>query len=234
MRYPNASQGMGKLYVAAILDLITSLCGAAAAIMAVMVASAAASATTEALTKGTISDSHFAVAGVGGIGTLIFGLGALVIGIIALVMQIKGVNLAKLDETETTNFQTAFYIIVVALICSVLAGVLKVAAPTFGNILTAVAEICPAVIAIFVLQGIEALAQKIGETELAQKAKSIIMIIVAIYIISAVLSIITNFAASSIGLALGVILTIASVVLSIIETVLYITILKRARDTFAQ
>ena len=96
MTFPNAANGMKKIYVAEILALVAALCtGLMLIITAFTLSSAQSLNISGALT--------------GGIFLLFFGLGAFVLLVLALIFNMIGIASAKKDETgEKKNFNLLF------------------------------------------------------------------------------------------------------------------------------
>ncbi len=124
MRFPNAYQGVKKLFTSEILNIIAGFLLFIGAIAAVIAGAGVASAANQDALTGT---QTAAILGGGAI-TAVFMVGGFVISIIAYIMMIVGLNNARKDDS---NFNNAFIFVFVSLGLSVLSSFIP---GTFGQI----------------------------------------------------------------------------------------------------
>ena len=202
MQFPNALEGVKKIYKAEILALISAAVGVVAVIIMLI---------------GAIGESAGGVAG----GAVLL-IAVAVLAVISFILNLVGLNKAKLDDD---NFKTAFIITIVGIIASVVLGAAKE-----GSFLSTIGEsasdICSFLVTWFVCTGIISLADKLGDSEMnarGTKARSYLMVT---WVITIVLSIIGNILESSESGAVAVIALILSLVGAVLEVVVYILYLK--------
>ena len=99
MQFPNALQGVKKIYKAEILSLIAAACIIIAGLLAIVAA----------------AGESLGVVVIAGI----FGVASAVLLIIAFIMNIVGVKRASLDEPA---FKTAFYVLIIGIIAGIVMG----------------------------------------------------------------------------------------------------------------
>ena len=103
MKFPNAANGVKKLFTAEILQIIAAVALAAAAIMSlVMLANAA-------------NENAGATLGFGA-GTLVFSIGGAVVSLISFILTIVGLVKASKDDN---GFKTALAFIILAVVATI-------------------------------------------------------------------------------------------------------------------
>ena len=204
MQFPNALEGVKKIYKAEIIALIGGIVGFVAAILALV---------------GAKSGS---VGGLAGGGFLI--IAASVLFIIAFIMNIVGLNKAKPDEE---NFQYALYMVFVGIVLSIVVGATKdgTLIHTLGESLS---NICNLLVNYLVATALLNLANRLGDTAVAQKAKSVRSLLTIVWIIALVLQVLGDAFTSKAGVIAVILVLIASVV-EIIAYIVYLGLLSKAR-----
>lgn len=212
MKYPNAHDGVKKIFVAEILSLIGSFLSAIVLGFSLL----------GIIAIEENSDTG-AVAAFGGIA--LFGLAAAVILIIAFIMQIIGVNRAAIDEPA---FKTALYLIIAGIVISLLSSF-------FGNnatvqaIFSIISDVIQLAITIFIIQGIRNLAVKLNNPDMDAKGNNIFKIICAVYILIFIARIITLIFNGTASKTIAGVFTIIAAVLTILQYVFYLLYLRKAR-----
>lgn len=210
MTFPNAFEGVKKLFTSEILKLIAAVCGIVAAVASIIALA------------GVEADAVAAGVG-GGIAATIFGFGAAVLLLIAYILKLVGLKKAGNDEPK---FQQAFLLAIFALILSVVSSILS--ALNVGNgivddIVAIFAAVADVVIVVFVIQGIRNLAEKLGQSGMDEAGRKLLIIILVFYILSIVASLVVIIFGSNV--ATGVIAGILAVVAQILKMVGYIVFL---------
>ena len=199
MNLENARKGIRLLYTAAIFELIASIIAG--------------------------SGLFLGFAGLPGlIGTAVFAFIALVLDIIAFVQNIRGLNFAGKDESY---FKYAFWIIIGGIIFAAISaffssnGTLSMITQILDSIMDIASSllICLGVAKIFTAQGNE---------EMAQQGTTTAKVFAIAFAIAQIIKIIMSFNSSSWGLVLGIILSLAVIVLNIVAYVRYLLYLKKA------
>ena len=206
MTLPNAYNGVKKIFVAELLQLI----GAVLTLVGLTLIVGSVGVFVE--TEGTAE-----VAGAmatGGIFTLI----SACLAILALVLNLVGLKQASIDEPDRMG--KAFTCAIIALILSVIVAVcqgMHWGAAGFFNALASIAELCAI---IFTIMGVSEVTQNIARQDVADMGPKIL----TISVIAIVASIIAGIVGSVIG---GVASTIA-LVLMIVAYVVFLVFLGRA------
>lgn len=204
MQFPNALEGVKKIYKAEIIALIGGIVGFVAAILALV---------------GAKSGS---VGGLAGGGFLI--IAASVLFIIAFIMNIVGLNKAKPDEE---NFKNALYMVLVGIVLSIVVGATKEGTliHTLGESLS---NICNLLVNYLVATALLNLANRLGDAAVAQKAKTVRTLLTVVWIITLVLQVIGNTFTAKAGTIAFILVLIASVI-EIIAYIIYLVLLGKAR-----
>ena len=212
MQFPNALEGVKKIYKAEIIALIGAILGVIASILILV---------------GAAAGTDSAVVGVLGGGVLLIVMAVLLI--IAFIMNIGGLNKAKLDEE---NFKNALYAVLVGIVASALLGLAKEGS-TLKDLGNTVSSICSFLSTWYVCTAIISLAGRLGNSEMGEqglKARKMLMTVWIIGIVLDVLVIIFGLLGASTGLAVLVsVLGLAAAVVEIIAYILYLKLLSKAR-----
>lgn len=199
MRFPNALEGVKKIYKAEIIALIAAIAGAVATIIALLSAQ---------------SGGDGALAGLAGAGVLYIAMAVLLI--IAFIINIAGLSKAKADEE---NFKTALMMVFAGIALSIVAGATKdgTLLNSLGNDLS---NVCNLLINYYVATAILNLAMQLGNTAVAQKAKSVRTLLIIVWGIAFVLKV---FGDVLMGKAnLSVVALVLAVIAAVVEIVAYI------------
>ncbi len=210
MRFPNAHEGVKKIFTAEILMIIVTI--------------------------GTVIVSGISMSGdrsEGAIGAAaIILVAAGVISIIAFIMNLLGIIQARKDEQQ---FTYALY----AVIGGIVASLVQSAFPNNGLVVDAantVSSICSALATYFVIGGILNLAEQLGNADMIAKGKRARIIVVTLWLIVVILQLLgTIFGTGNDTLMLiESVLLVAAGVLSIILYFVYLSYLSKSRTMLGQ
>ena len=204
MQFPNALEGVKKIYKAEIIALIGAIVGFVAALL------------------GLIGAQSGSVGGLAGAGVLIIAMSVLFI--IAFIMNIVGLNKAKPDEV---NFKNALYMVFVGIVLSIVVGATQEGTliHTLGESLS---NICNLLVNYLVATALLNLANRLGDAAVAQKAKSVRTLLTIVWVIALVLQVLGDAFTSKAGTIAVVLALIASIV-EIIAYIVYLGLLSKAR-----
>ena len=210
MTFPNALEGIKKIYKAEILELIAAIVGLVAAVLMVV---------------GLASGSDE------GIGAGVLGGGALlivmaVLSVIALIMSIIGAKRAMPDEA---NFKNAFYCMIVGIIASIVIGFAK-SDSVLSNSGETISSITSFLTQYYIVSALIVLAERLGDAAMQNKGANVRKILIVMWIIRIILQIISIFVERSetLGVIAGIIALIAAIV-GIIAYIMYLSLLSKAR-----
>ncbi len=202
MQFPNALEGVKKIYKAEIFGLISAVVGVVAALLFLVGAGAGS-------------------AGVAAIGGVLM-IAVAVLAIIAFIINIVGLNKAKLDDQ---NFKTALYITIVGIVASILLGFAKEGS-FLSSIGDNVSDICKFLVTWFVCTGIVTLADKLGDAEMSERGLKARKYLMVSWILKIALTIIGDIFEASQSTGVAVVAFILVLIAAVIEVVVYILYLK--------
>lgn len=222
MTFPNAFEGVKKLFTSEILSLIAALCTLIAGIAGVVaVASLAAQSA-----GGTIG---------GGIAVVIFGIGSAVLFIIAYILKLVGLKKGGNDEPR---FQQAFLIAIFALILQVVASILNslsVGNGVVDNIVQIFATVAEILITVYVINGVQNLAVRLGNENMLEGGNKLLYIIIVVYVLAAIATLIpVFFGANPASATISGIFAIVSSILNIIAYIVFLVYLSKAKKMLAE
>lgn len=212
MMFPNAHEGVKKIYKSQILALI----GAALLVFAAIFA---------AIMTAAIAKDNMGLAGGMSIATVLFSIGSAVLMIIGLIFYIIGINRAKADEP---SFTKALICVIVSLVCSVIAAIFSKNA-VVKNIMQIVQSLANLAATVFIILGIQQLAKQLNREDIVNHGKTTMYILAGIYaaiIVACLLAVI--FANNTAVMTAAGIITIIASILSIVQYVVYLVFLKRS------
>lgn len=208
MSYENAKKGIGQIFTAEILQLVSAIL--------VLIGSIAAVVGVAAIVGG----------GIVGVGLTAIGG---ILSLIGFIMYIVGVGNAAKDEQ---NFKRAMMFLVLGLICSVVGAFTgTVANGVIRNILSILAEVFQLISAVYVIEGIISLAGKVANPVIESKGRSTLKQIVVVIIISIIASLISLFT-SPVAAVVSAILVVIATIMSVIKYFIYLGLLSGARKMF--
>ena len=212
MKFPNAAKGISKIFTSEILALIAAIAtGVASILAAVMYASAKTNSTAGAAASG--------------IGTLVLVLGASVLLVIALILKIVGVVQTSKDED---SFKMIIYLTIFTLIVAVVAAIFS--RVTFlNNIANAVSAIGSFVTTLLIILGIGNLGVQVGNDEVIDKCSSQFKLILGIGIVALLARFFCIFLPTIPAQGIVIALAVVALVLNIIQYILYLSLLSKAK-----
>lgn len=212
MKFPNAAKGISKIFTSEILALIATIATGVATILAVVMYASAKTNST-------------AGAAASGIGMLVLGLGASVLLVIALILQIVGVVQTSKDED---SFKMIIYLTIFTLIVAVVAAIFS--RVTFlNNIANAVSSIGSFVTTLLIILGIGNLGVQVGNDEVIDKCSSQFKLILGIGIVALLARFFCIFLPTVPAQGIVIALAVVALVLSIIQYILYLSLLSKAK-----
>ena len=216
--FPNAYEGIKKIYLGEILSIIAIAVGSIAGVAAIIGYKA-----TEAGSEEVGASAAFVG---GGIAVIIAGI----IAIVAFILNILGISRASQDEP---NFKKAMTWLVVSLIGSVASGM-----TAEGSFLNLGADIINQVgnmlVTLYVINGVNSLAEKMGRTDLAAKGARLKNVILAVYVISLIFTVISGFMANSDTMTvIAGVLGIIALIVMIVAYFMYLKLLSGAKRMLA-
>ena len=224
MKFPNAANGVKKIFTAEILSLIYGICMFVMIVLLVVALAAA-----KAVSGGADGAAAGAVAS--GAGTLVFGIGSGVLAIIAFILNIVGISKASKDEE---SFRMALFAVIGGIILSVIGTAFNNVNGYVSSIMQALQVVADLLVLLYVIQGIRYLSLKLNRPDIDQKGQNlfkIIFIVLVLQFIARIVVIIFGGMAASITAA---IIALIAVILSVIEYILYLAFLAKAKKMLAE
>ena len=224
MKFPNAANGVKKIFTAEILSLISGICMFVMIVLLVVALAAA-----KAVSGGADGAAAGAVAS--GAGTLVFGIGSGVLAIIAFILNIVGISKASKDEE---SFRMALFAVIGGIILSVIGTAFNSVNGYVSSIMQALQVVADLLVLLYVIQGIRYLSLKLNRPDIDQKGQNlfkIIFIVLVLQFIARIVVIIFGGMAASITAA---IIALIAVILSVIEYILYLAFLAKAKKMLAE
>ena len=212
MRFPNAYKGVGRIYKAEILMLITSVLLIIAGIIMI-----AALPQIEA-----DNDGALAVAG----GALIVMLVSSIVATVAFILNLMGISSAMKDEP---SFKMAMICTCVAIGASVLSSILS-SSETVSDIFNTVYNIAKIIVTLMIIQGICNLSVRMKNQDMLDRGKRLMYLLLIVQCLALVASIISAvFQRSNSGLATAGVLLIISAIIDIVESFMYLGYISKAK-----
>ena len=217
--YPNAYNGIKKIYTAEILSVITSVIAIIASISLIVGLNGA--------DKGDITDG-IAAAFVGGGALLII---SAIIAIVAFILNVVGISKASTDEPI---FKKAMMWLIISIVGSIVSGFFQEGS-ALQLIFNLVYQVGNILVTLFVIDGITSLGSKLGKTSLVNKGKSLKSMILVFYVISLILTIIEGFLTNNdTTVVIGGVHGIIALIVLIIAFFMYLSLLSKAKKALAQ
>ncbi len=213
MKFPNAYSGVKKLYTAEILALIGVVALLIAAFAALVMVGAA-----EAEEAGIGAASLGAAA--------VFGLIGGVLAIIAFILQIIGLNAGGKDEPL---FKTALSFAVAGIVVQALASF--VPSEIVQDIANTFVPLAQVMLIYYVISAIRSLAEKLGNSELVEKAKGVVTVVFVTFAVQILAKVLGQFVLTG---TIGGIVEIVGYVLEIVQFIVYLSYLSKANKMLAQ
>ena len=216
MLFPNAHNGVKKIYTAEILSLIGSILLIVAAILAVATASLAEASKAEAEVG--------AVAGTAA-GFIFLGLAGSVLTLIAFILNLIGITSAMKDEAA---FKTALIFTIVGIAASALSSAFSTndTVNSFIQILVTFSELF---VSLYVVQGIMNLAAKLKDSNMVERGNKVRWWLVITFCIPSLVKLVSAIFALKEADAVASTLSLISSVLTIVAYFIYLSYLAKAK-----
>ena len=214
MNFPNAANGVKKIFTSQILDIIAAAAFFISAITGIVTLTSAA------------NENAGATVGFGA-GTLVLVLGGAVVSIVASILMLVGIIKASKDEQ---NFKTALAFVVLGIIAIIVGACFQSSTPVVYNVCTTITKIADLCTTCYIIMGIIRLAEQLGETAVAEKGKTLYRVILAVYVISILgLACYTLFYFNPAFVVIGSVILCASYVVSIVSYFLFLSLLAKGK-----
>ena len=213
MKFPNAHNGVKKIYFAELLSLFASIVLIISAI--VMVAG------MSAIDAGAQSTGLEAVTVV----AMILAFLSFAAMMVAFVFNLIGIIKASADEDQ---FQSALIFTIIGMVVSMIPAFFP-NQPIVSSAMNTLTPIVQMLITIFVVQGIINLSLKLGNSEMAERGNRVLWMTLLAFLLSAIASLIaTLFQASETMEIAAAVVAIIGIILSIVAYFIYLGYLKKA------
>ena len=215
MKFPNALEGVKKIYKAEILELIAGILTLVGAILLVVGIA------------GTKAESAGAALG-GLLGGGVVMLAVAVLGIIALIMSITGVKKAMPDEE---NFKTALYAMILGIVASVVIGFANSKSlESLGNAGTTLSSICSFLAQYYIITAIVNLAKRLNDKAMETKGLNTRKALMIVWFAKIILDVVNIFVGKAEAISvIASILTIIAAIIAIVAYIMYLNLLSKAR-----
>lgn len=215
MNFPNAADGVKKIFASEIMTLFAAIFSL---ITALMTFTAVVAALNNRVMGGIAAGS----------GVAIFGFASLILFVAGYITNFIGIKKVSADEED---FKKAFYALVIGLV-AVIISVLLSENKMLSSACDIINNVAQLFVTVYVIQGIRNIAVKIGDSEVDSKGGDIFKVILCIYTLIFLSKAISIFFPTSTGTVLSVVLVIMAGFLSIVQYVLYLSYLSRAKKMF--
>jgi len=221
MKFPNAYQGVKKIFTAEILSLIGAACMIIFAVFGVVALAGMATASGDtALT--------------GGIGLAVFGLAGGILSLIGLLFLMIGTKRAAQDEPI---FNQAYMYILCSLILT-LASIIISSIWLYGtwdNMSTTIANILAMIATIFIINGVQNLAKQLNRPDMVAQGNTYMTLLIIGYAVQIIVRVIPVFFGADAATSTVVgILSLAAEVFALIVYILYLVFLGKAKKMLAE
>ena len=216
MRFPNAHNGVKKIFTAEILSLIGTIALIIAAILALAAGTMISNGTADAEVNATVGMAA---------GLALFGIAGSILMLVAFIMNLVGIISAKKDEE---SFNTALIFVIVGIAASLFSGIFSKNALVgdFTRIITNFAEM---LVAYYVVQGIMNLAVRLQDTEMFERGNQVRMYLMIAYCVPILMHFISTILSMNTDSVLSEGLDRFASVGSLVVYVIYLGYLNKAK-----
>ena len=216
MTFPNALEGVKKIYKAEIIALVSGILAVVAGFLALV-----------GLAAGTAGSGEGALAGLLSGGLLIMVCG--ILAIIAFILNIVGLVKAKPDDE---NFKNALIVVLIGIVSAIVVSASE-GNGLLGDLGQTVSDICSFLTTYFVCSAIINLAGKLENSIIKQKAVDIRKMVMIIWWCTIALDILNTifgkFDGNTVMTYVTGVIGVFTAILSVISYVLYLKLLSKAR-----
>ena len=214
MKFPNAYKGIGKIYLAELLQLIGVV------LLAIGVAVGFFGMKSEGQVEAAVTSSL-------ALGAFLSMLPGIILPMISLILSIIGLNEASKDEP--TQLRTAFISSIAALALAIIAGVIQ-SVNGESNLLCSFFELLSTLaslfVTIFTVGGISKLMSRIGRNDLVNRGNQILWLLVGAQIFEQIARMLPQG-------TFALILSFAGLMFSVVMYFLYLGFLNHSRNALA-
>ena len=217
MKYENAFKGVSKIFTAEILKLLSGIFAIISAILAIVAVASAIAGSA----GGTIAS------GIGSIGLLIL---IAIFSIIAFILMLVGIGTAGKDEPF---FKTALLWLIIGIIATIIANFCA-AVPVAQSIFKILGTVGEILATFYIISGIVALADKIGNADVSAKGTLLMKLIITFYVIVIIIEIISLVTKLTVaGAVIAGVLAIIAAIVNVVSYILFLVLLARAKKMLA-
>ena len=225
MKFPNAANGVKKIFTAEILSLISSVC----VFVTIVLMLAALASTAGAISDG--SDGAAVGALASGAGTVVFGIATVVLAIIAFILNIVGITKASKDEE---SFKMALYALIGGIILSVIGSAFTNVNGYVSSIMQALQVVADLLVLLYVIQGVRYLALKLNRPDIDQKGQNLFKIIFCVLVLQFIARMVVVIFGGQAASVPAAVIALIAVVLSVVQYSLYLAFLAKAKKMLAE
>lgn len=214
MKFPNAYKGIGKIYLAELLQLIGVV------LLAIGVAVGFFGMKSEGQVEAAVTSSL-------ALGAFLSMLPGIILPMISLILSIIGLNEAS--EDEPTQLRTAFISSIAALALAIIASVIQSVngeSNLLGSFFELLSTLASLFVTIFTVGGISKLMTRIGRNDLVNRGNQILWLLVGAQIFEQIARMLPQG-------TFALILSFAGLMFSVVMYFLYLGFLNHSRNALA-
>jgi len=214
MKYPNASSGIKRIYVAEILSVLAA---ALAIVVTILTAANHIDLTGEEATRALQAakmDTPFVV----------LSLSMMLLMLVSFFMNLSGIIKASKDEI---GFKNALWVLLAGMVFEIISSSIQNSSPQVAHWLQVPSTLCNLVVMIFVLEGITVLADNLSRKDVSDMCRGCRTYLLYALILSAAAEVLTALGIT--GSAGRSVTGIAGHLLEIVAYVFYLRVLNKAR-----
>ena len=216
MRFPNAFDGVSKIRTSQILAVVAT---------ALLFISAILGLAMIPLSNGGPGNALYALLAAFGFVAMAAGI----ISIIALIINIIGINRASKDEPI---FKTALIAVVVNILLSCIGSAAGENGSTLSDLMSILSSVAQVITCILIIRGIISLADQLGDGEMVERGNTTRNLVLCLFAVSLVLKAVSDFFIRGSGTASSI-LTLVAAILSLVQFIVYLSYLTRAKNMLA-
>lgn len=217
--FPNAHNGVKKIYTAEILSLIVAILLAAAAV---------ASLFAESLAESGRAEAEAATAGAAG-SFLLLALAGGVLALIAFILNLVGIISAMKDEP---TFKNALIFTIIGIAASVLASSFS-KNETVSSFIQILVNFSELFVSLYVVQGIMALATRMNNSDMVERGNKVRWWLVITFAVPSLVRLISAVLMLKNAEAVAGVLSLIAAVLTLVAYFIYLGYLARAKKMLA-
>lgn len=216
MNFPNAHNGVKKIFTAEILSLI----GTIALVVAAILALTAGGMISTGAADQAVGETTGIVAGAG-----LFGLVGSILMIVAFILNLVGIVSAKKDEG---SFSTALTFVIVGIAASILAGLFTKNA-MISDLTQIITDFAEMMVAYYVVQGIANLAVRLNDSAMAERGNKVRTYLMIAYCLPILVNFISMLFSMKEKNIVAEVLGLAALILSLVVYFIYLGYLSKAK-----